>query len=235
MASEDQLLALQRQIQALEHRLGTIEDVNAIRHLHHTYGYYLDKGLYNEVVDLFASDGVVQFLGGLFLGKESVRRLYCGRLRTRNTGGKNGPVDGLLLDHPMMQDVITVAPDRNTAQGRFRTFMQAGRHQNAVTADRPLRQWVEGGEYENLYVKQDGIWKIQFLNYFPEWHGDLPVGWAYTRPQYVPFYSEETLYPHDPNGPDRLTDALPFLWPDVRVVPFHYPHPVTGKVVEPEE
>jgi hypothetical protein len=55
-----------------------------------------------------------------------VRRLYCDRFRQYFTGGHNGPVYGFLLDHPVLQDIVDVAPDRNTALARFRCFMQAG-------------------------------------------------------------------------------------------------------------
>ncbi len=36
--------------------------------------------------------------------------------------------------------------------------------------------------------------------------------------------------PEDPNGPDEITGEPPYVWPKSRVVPFHYPHPVTGKM-----
>jgi hypothetical protein len=234
MSIDNQVQALLARVEALERRAGVLEDTNQIRHLQHTYSYYLDKGLYNEIVDLFSDTGSVSFLGGRFRGKTGARRLYCGRLRARNTGGKNGPVYGYIIDHPTMQDVITVAPDGRTAKARFRCLMQAGRHESAVTPERPLRQWFEGGAYENTYVKEDGVWKFEHLNYYPEWHGDLPEGWAHTRPQYVPFYEAKNLYPGDPSGPDELTEEKPWLWPDVRLVPFHYPHPVTGRPVEAE-
>ena len=72
------------------------------------------------------------------------------------------------------------------------------------------------------------MWKIKVLNYRPVWHGAVEKGWAYTPPEYVKFFSE--TYPTDPIGPDELiTDPKPVLWPDTDVVPFHYPHPVTGK------
>jgi hypothetical protein len=58
-----------------------------------------------------------------------VARLYAGRFRSRFTGGHNGPQFGRLLDHPILQDVISVAPDRRTAYARYRTLMQAGTHQ----------------------------------------------------------------------------------------------------------
>jgi hypothetical protein len=44
----------------------------------------------------------------------------------------------------------------------------------------------------------------------------------------VKFFAK--TYPEDPIGPDELiTDPKPVLWPDTDVVPFHYPHPVTGR------
>ena len=49
---------------------------------------------------------------------------------------------------------------------------------------------------------------------------------------YVPFHSK--TYPEDPNGPDVLCDH-PMLWPDTRVVPFHYKHPVTGEQVADDD
>jgi hypothetical protein len=102
-------------IAELEQRLGKVEDLLAIRNLQHAYGYYLDKCLYDEVVDLFAEEGEVIFIGGIYKGKKGAARLYAGRFRNNFGGGKNGPTFGRLLDHPILQDVITVADDRGTA------------------------------------------------------------------------------------------------------------------------
>jgi hypothetical protein len=66
-------------IAELEQRLGKVEDLLAIRNLQHAYGYYLDKCLYDEVVDLFAEDGEVIFIGGVYKGKKGAARLYAGR------------------------------------------------------------------------------------------------------------------------------------------------------------
>jgi len=108
--------------------------------------------------------------------------------------------------------------------------MQAGLHESAA-AGSPAglpRQWWEGGLYENEYVRENGVWKIKVLNYRPVFHATFEHGWAYTPPNYVPFFSEENRYPKDPIGPDRI-DNKPVLWPDTDVLPFHYDHPVTGK------
>lgn len=233
--AEDQIARLEKKVQSMQEQIGRLEDLDAIRKLQHAYGYYLDKCLYEEVVDLYADDGEVRFMGGIWKGKAGVRRLYVGVFGTFFAEGGNGPVPGFLLDHPQLQDIVDVAPDRSSAKARFRSLMQAGVH---VDSDAPMarwgreqgihpRQWWEGGIYENEYVREDGVWKIKVLNYNPVWHADFETGWAYTKPEYIPAYSE--TWPDIPNGPDELDRNFLGLWPHTKTVPFHYPHPVTGE------
>src|SRR5262249_51845615 len=112
----------------LEHRLGMVEDTLAIRNLQHAYGYYLDKCLYDEVVDLFDENGEVIFIGGVYKGRAGIARLYTGRFRSRFTSGHNGPEHGRLLEHPMLQDIGHLDPDRPAADAPDRPLMQAGPH-----------------------------------------------------------------------------------------------------------
>jgi hypothetical protein len=224
---------LQKQVEQLTNQLGIVEDTNAIRKLQHAYGYYLDKCIYEEVVDLFADDGEVHFNGGIFIGKEKgVRRLYIENFSQGFTGKKNGPIFGFLLDHLQLQDIVDVAPDRKTAKGRFRTLMQAGASIYSKSGEETLKkgqspmQWWEGGIYENEYVREGNIWKIKVLNYNALWHADYAKGWAYTKANYVPPFSK--TYPENPNGPDKIMPKR-ILWPDTDTIPFHYAHPVTGE------
>ena len=143
-------------IAELEHRLGIVEDELAISRLQHAYGYYLDKCYYDEVVDLFDEDGEVIFIGGVYKTRAGIARLYTGRFRSRFADGVNGPAHGRLLDHPMLQDIVHVEPDRRTAYARYRTLMQAGTHESVATEQAPVRQWMEGGLYENVYVSATG-------------------------------------------------------------------------------
>ena len=232
MASLTDVAALAERVEQLVNEVGLLNDVQAIRKVQHAYGYYLDKCLYDEVVDLFAPQGEVRFMGGAFKGKPGLRRLYCERFRRNFTGGHNGPVYGFLLDHLQLQDIVDVAPDRATARGRFRCFMQAGSHETKKDAPAHMpAQWWEGGIYENQYVREDGVWKILVLNYTAVYHGLYESGWAHTPPQFVPFFSE--TFPDNPVGPDALVEPRPVIWPETSVVPFHYVHPVTGKTWQP--
>lgn len=226
---------LEKKLNEMDNRMGILEDTQAIRNLHYAYGYYIDKCLYEDVVDLFAENGEVHFFGGVFRGKEQgVRRLYVGNFLQGFTGGKPGPVYGFLLDHPQMQDVIHVAPDRKTAKARFRCLMQAGSHESSPSAKAAIAKgetpmvWWEGGIYENSYVKENGVWKIQILNYNPLWHADYASGWGKSKMIYDGTASPK-LYPENPTGPDAPMENPPATWPNTSIVPFHYMNPVTGK------
>lgn len=227
MAEDKKLKKLEKRIDELEHNLGVQEDVNAVRRLQYAYGYFIDKSQYNEVVDLFADDGEVWFLGGIYKGKEGVERLYIERFRKQFTDNHNGPRYGWLLDHPQLQMIVDVAPNRKTAKVRGRSMMQAGTHE---TASGQQRQWWEGGVYENEYVRDDGVWKIKKLAYYPHWHGTFDEGWGKTPIDFIPM--AKTCFPEDPLGPDELIKPAPRLWPATDIVPFHYKHPVTGKAIK---
>lgn len=186
------------------------------------------------MADLFSDspDAYVQFLNGRFRGKESIRRLFIKRWSTHFVDGRNGPIDGWLLDHFIGQDVADLQSGTNIVKYRGRTLMSAGTHKS-LPDDYPggHRQWWEGGVYENEYIKEDGVWKIFRLRYYPFWHGSFEDGWKNSE-QFVPLFKE--VYPENKLGPDELCDEVK-LWPDTRVVPFHYAHPVTGKQVAEED
>lgn len=226
---EDRIAALEAKLTAMDARLTQREDELDIRKLQFLYGYLIDKCMYNQVLDLFCEDGEVRFFGGVWRKKSGIARLYIERFRKRFTHNNNGPIDGFLLDHPQLQDIVDIDPGGTTAKMRARSTMQAGRHKDYV-GDQPhlqARQWWEGGIYENTYRKgEDGKWRINVLNYFPHWHANFEDGWANTDPEYVPF--PKTLYPEDPTGPDALIDDH-WLWPTHKLLPFHMKHPITGE------
>lgn len=229
---ETDTAALAQRLDALEHRIGELEDINAIRRLHWAYGYYIDFNLPDQVAELFTDDGVVVFLSGEYVGHAGIRRLYGDWIQQRFTGGRPGPVDGLLLDHFQMQDVITVAPDRRTAKGRFRGMLFGGWHddfQHTREEGMP-QQFMEAGIYENDYVREDGVWKISRLDYMMQWQADYEAGWAHTTAHLQP---AARTFPEDPIGPDRLLPASHHrrTWPYRQDVPMHFAHPRFGKIL----
>ena len=225
MADDNRVSKLEKQIELLTNQVGIMEDMLSVRNLQHKYGYYMDKGFYEAVLALLSEDCEVHFLGGIFKGRAGAKRLFIERFRDRFTKGTDGPKPGVLMEHMQLQDVVDIAPDRKTAKARFRYFMQGGTHYTTGNAG----QWWEGGIYENVYVKEDGLWKIKVLIPKMVYIAEYEHGWAHTKPNYFPFFSE--TYPKDPLGPDELSKEKQVLWPDTDIVPFHYPHPVTGEEV----
>jgi len=227
---DDRLKAMEKQMQEMSERLGALEDLEAIRRLHNAYGYYLDRGLHQAVVDLFSDDGQVEYGGGLYRGRAGIARLYGQVLKARWLGAADAPVNGWLHDQLMLQDVIDVAPDRRTAQARVRCFIQAGSHESRLDAPpEAAGQWWEGGIHENVYAKgDDGKWRIQSLRYYAVYRATYEQGWAHAQPMPV---TAPVLFPQDPAGPDQAApESLP-AWPAMPPVAFHYAHPVTGKPV----
>ena len=225
------IAALERKVDLLAAQVGRLEDVNAIRTVQYAYGYYLDKHMYDEVVDLFAEDAELMFLNGVYKGKTGVHRLYCDWFRNFFTKGVNGPIQGFLYEHLIMQDIIHVSEDRKSAKGRARCFMQGGSHESRDTQDGlPKSGFWEGGIYENEYVHEDGVWKIKLLNYNMLWQASYEKGWGGSA-AHLPMLGK--LYPEDPIGPDEIrAGPTPTVWPATRKVPFHFVHPVTGKITD---
>jgi len=229
MPAMDELETLKRQNAELMDRLGRLEDAADIKRLQFAYGYYIDYCHYDEVVDLFAEDGEVVFLSGLYKGHKSIRRLYVDWFLQLFNQGRQDADDGFLFDHIQMQDVITVAQDRRTAKGRFRGILLGGSHDiRKYKPEGVPQQFMESGIYENDYVRVDGVWKIKRLDYMLQWQADYETGWAHTDSH---LHQAQVLYPEDPLGPDVLIDRNRPTWPYRQDTPVHYAHPVVAKAL----
>ena len=202
---------LKDEMDKLSNQIGCLEDAKAIRRLHQTYESYLDKGMYEEAVNLFADEGQVVFNGGVFAGKnKGVRRLYCDHFSQGRTGRKIEPAPGFQLDDAQRQDVVEVAPDRKSASARFPYSMQVGTPiisdsllvQMARLQGQGILQWWEGGVYEASYVKEGDGWKINKLEFRVMSKANYTPGRAYATPIDVPAFSK--TYPENPSGPDGL-------------------------------
>lgn len=198
---------------SLAERVQRIEDENAIVRLQNIYGYYVDKRLFDQVVDLFADEGSVEISHrGVYTGKAGVKRLFIDSWSRDGLGLRHGQ----LFTHMMMQPVIDIAPDGVHAKGRFRTFAQVGQHDRGV-------MWVEG-VYENEFVKQGGVWKYSKMRFWPTYYVPEREGFS---GKLLPNMELDRA-----NPPDRPPTDDAGVFPDVYYPPFHYPNPVTGKAVD---
>jgi hypothetical protein len=217
------LIQIQQQVDALKLQLVLLEDVNAILNLQRTYGFMVDKGLWQDVAELFAEDGTLEIGGrGVFIGKQRV-------LEYMNYLGQEGPKQGRLMDHTQLQPIIHVATDGLSAKGRWKSIAMGG--EVGQTADSGLPESETGAAnsylglntYENEYIKEGNIWKIKKLvGYFRMYTWDTE-GWQKTA---LPLTVPEKDLP--PDLPSTLSYEI---YPDTFIPPRHFDHPVTGQTM----
>ncbi len=151
-------IPLQQRLHRLESRVESAEAIRNIKRLQYAYGHYAEFGLWNDLADLFAENGVGHYPSGT-LGKDAIRKLFL----TDIGKGKLGLVDGMFYPHFMLEPVVTLAPGGKAAKGRWRVLAMLGNFgSNAVWA---------GGIYENEYVLEKGVWKIKDLHYYSRYTG----------------------------------------------------------------
>jgi hypothetical protein len=208
---DDPNAGLKDRIDQLSNQVGSLEDANAIRRLHQAYESLLDRGMYEEIVDMFTDDGEVIFNGGLFSGKDGgIRRLYCERFKSGLSGKKIEPAPGFEPDPSRQLDIVEVSADRRTATGQFPFSLQVGipmTEDSSLVAMARLQgegilKWWEGGVHEASYIKVGDSWKIRRLEYRVTSKADFKPGRAYAKPIDIQAFSK--VYPADPTGPDKL-------------------------------
>lgn len=198
-------------LEELEARVTTLEDIEEIKKLQRTYGFYMDNGMWDEILDLFSDDTESAEISdsGVYLGKEGVRRLYAGV-----TGGYK-PIPPEVLQVTMsFMGVVHVDPDGKTAKGRWSNLMLLS------VPPAGLEPLLGHGVYENEYVKENGKWMFKKLHFYLAIRAPLKDGWVKTP--------VAGAMKHETIKPDKPT-TLYAPYPTDYIVPFHYPHPITGK------
>jgi hypothetical protein len=236
--------SLEARVAALEARVGTVQDVQDIYNLQNAYGYYLDRSLFDDVADLFTDDAVVEINArGVYRGK-NVRNLFKGAMG----GGENGLQFGRINTHMQLQGVVHVDPGGQTAKGRWRSFAMLG---TAGREGRPGSAMWSEGPYEITYRKVNGAWMFQTMRWDPEINADFHAGWdrpmtarelalapgaespASASAAATPAGGQGTVAQGQNLNQRYAPDAPPTRrikpFPEVDVLPFHYPNPVTGK------
>ena len=201
--SESDVKPLQANFFELESMVERAEAIRAVKRLQCAYGHYAEFGLWDDLADLFASDGIGHYPTG-DLRKEEIRRLFL-----RDIGrGKLGLPDGLLYPHIMLQPVITITPDGKSAKGRWRVFTMLGFHEKNAN-------WA-GGVYENEYVMEDGVWKIKDLRFYLQYSGSYEqTGWTIAKGDIPIHYTPDLAGAPVPEDSDP---AWPVTLPDEKTL-----------------
>ena len=202
------LKALEQQLQAAGTRITRLQDMTDIEILQHTYGYFVDKGQWKSLADLWTEDGTLEIGGrGVFLGKPRVFEYM------HKGFGEIGPHDKSLIDHQQFQCLPTIDPDGVTGHTRCIAFVMSS------------GGWGHN-YYENTFVKENGVWKFKHLHGPFNMYSGYKGGWIDNT--ILNTYPEKFAPP-----PDLPPTVIYLTYPNYYIEPFHYPNPVTGKPMPP--
>jgi hypothetical protein len=167
--------------------------------------------MWDDVVDLFAQNGVVEIGGqGVWRGPAGVRRWL-------ESIGPAGLTHGQLNDRVQNDVTVTLSPGGNEAFARGIELGMLGE------ADQE-KGWWEVAVFRNRFVKEDGVWKIRELRVFPLMKTDIFVGWGKSR--------IVDPVPTAASAPDAPIPAADGVAPGLAMPAFLGAHPVTGKTVK---
>lgn len=201
----EEFAALAREVAALRAELAEVKaqaqqavDCQAVCNLQAAYGYYIDKGKWDEAAELFAEDGTLELAGrGVYVGRERVRA-YLHHLPPYGRG--------VLYNHMQLQPVVHVDSKAGTARGRWRSFMMVG----ALGAE---ARWGEA-TYENTYRRVGDTWKIASLHGYMNIYTEYDEGWHRG--------GVKLLRSIDGLQPDHAPTMEYEAYPEPVIAPYHY-------------
>jgi hypothetical protein len=215
-AGGGRVAAISAEIDRLSAEVDSLEGARAVRKLQRAFGYYVDRGLWDEAADLFTDDGTIEVgMDGVYVGKARIREYL-----QREGGGKEGLAYGQLNEHLQLQPEVDVSADGLSAKGRWRDLAMLGHLGKDAF-------WGDGIE-ENDYVNEGGVWKIRSLHLYVNFIAPFEGGWARMKPAPADWRTDVAKdFP-----PDRPPTETYRPFPEPQVPPFHYKNPVTGRVWE---
>ncbi len=164
MAPEGPAPATRATLGELSARIGALGDEDTVRNLQSALGYYIDRKMWDDVVDMFADDAIVEVGGlGKFRGRDGVRGWL------EQAMGLAGLEHGQLNDRPQFD--VTVEVSGNEAWVRGIELGMLGE------ADQE-KGWWESAVFLNRFVRADGVWRVAEVHRFPLWRADYDQGWG---------------------------------------------------------
>jgi hypothetical protein len=146
-------------------RTQALNDEDDVRNLQHSYGAYVDRRMWSDVVDLFADNGTLTITGvGTFQGADGIRQVL------EQTMGSEGLTQSILNEHPIWDTLVDVKANGKRAITR-------GMEMGMLTSPSLAASW-SFSVFRNTVVKQDGVWKLKDVTITPLITADWAEGWG---------------------------------------------------------
>lgn len=154
-----------RAIDALARDVERVESVRAVKDLQRAYAQLSQFGQWRAMAALFAAEGALRWGGETAVGRDAIEAW----LKTQ-AGAMDGLTPGSLHTEIIDEPLANLSADGQTAKARWMSMRFLG--------DGKGKARIEGGLYENDYVRENGRWRIAALNYHPQFEGDYENGWT---------------------------------------------------------
>lgn len=149
----------------LKARVQRLNDEDDIRNVMHAHGYYIDRRMWSDVVDLHTNKTKVTITGqGTFNGLGGVRRAL-------ERMGPDGLRTGVNNDHPIFDMLVELTPDGERAVTRGIEIAMRSDANNKTAS------W-EFNVFRNSFAKENNVWKITSIESTPLVVADYYKGWG---------------------------------------------------------
>lgn len=145
-------------LEELEKRVKILEDTEEIKTLQIQYVNSLTQAKWNDVIDCFSDDAVVDLHAGLCHGKAEFSKLFKETINLTHIGQ-----EGNFVVHPM------ISVNGDTAKGSWLLYLQFSQPRKlnpipTILATDQAPDWMQG-YYEMEYKRVDEKWKISMLKW----------------------------------------------------------------------
>lgn len=154
-----------KSVEELADRIQRMNDEDEVRNLMHAHGFYVDRRMWTDVVDLHTTDTKVTVRNG---------RNYTGLAGVREALERMGPeglTRGINNDHPIFDMIVEVDEDGEMAIARGVEIAMLGNANNRTAS------W-EFSVFRNHFVKENGLWKVKTVDITPLIVADYYKGWG---------------------------------------------------------
>jgi hypothetical protein len=155
-------------IDQLATRIQRLNDEDAVRNLQNGYGYYVDRRMWSNVLDLFVSSnlssiGISGFRTGT--GREGIAGVL------KQSIGPENLTSGVLNEHLQLDTIVSVNGDEKTATSMGIEIALLGDGKGAAG-------W-EFNVFRNEFIKDtDGIWKFKDVQITKLMVANYSMGWG---------------------------------------------------------
>ena len=152
-------------VEDLERRIRKLNDEDDVRNLMHAHGYYVDRRMWTDIIDLHTDDTTVIVRNGAnYTGKAGVRQVL-------ERMGPENLTRGINNDYPIFDMIVEVNDNGREAIARGVEIAMIGNTNNKTAS------W-EFNVFRNHFVKEDGIWKVEVVDTTPLIVADYFKGWG---------------------------------------------------------